>query len=110
MFETQGGHAESSPRPSEEGVSFYHVLRPLDPKVPVFEPHGDHAEPGTFRRTFRRTGVYLPAPSAPSLASLHLADWSSIKSWLVCMQPGCVYTPELLPVSDPVLHLSTPML
>ena len=30
MFETQGGHAESNPRPSEEGVSFYHVLRPLD--------------------------------------------------------------------------------
>ena len=28
-----GGHAESNPRPSEEGVSFYHVLRPLDPKV-----------------------------------------------------------------------------
>ena len=27
MFETQGGHAESNPRPSEEGVSFYHVLR-----------------------------------------------------------------------------------
>ena len=25
-----GGHAESNPRPSEEGVSFYHVLRPLD--------------------------------------------------------------------------------
>ena len=24
------GHAESNPRPSEEGVSFYHVLRPLD--------------------------------------------------------------------------------
>ena len=24
-----GGHAESDPRPSEEGVSFYHVLRPL---------------------------------------------------------------------------------
>ena len=30
MFETQGGHAESNPRPAEEGVSFYHVLRPLD--------------------------------------------------------------------------------
>ena len=25
-----GGHAESNPRPSEEGVSFYLVLRPLD--------------------------------------------------------------------------------
>ena len=25
-----GGHAESNPKPSEEGVSFYHVLRPLD--------------------------------------------------------------------------------
>ena len=25
-----GGHAESNPRPSEEEVSFYHVLRPLD--------------------------------------------------------------------------------
>ena len=25
-----GGHAETNPRPSEEGVSFYHVLRPLD--------------------------------------------------------------------------------
>ena len=25
-----GGHAESNPRPSEEGVSFYHVLRQLD--------------------------------------------------------------------------------
>ena len=25
-----GGHAESNLRPSEEGVSFYHVLRPLD--------------------------------------------------------------------------------
>ena len=25
-----GGHAESNPRPSEEGVSVYHVLRPLD--------------------------------------------------------------------------------
>ena len=24
------GHAESNPRPSEAGVSFYHVLRPLD--------------------------------------------------------------------------------
>ena len=28
-----GGHAESNPRPSEEGVSFYHVLRPLDQNV-----------------------------------------------------------------------------
>ena len=25
-----GGHAESNPRPSDEGVSFYHVFRPLD--------------------------------------------------------------------------------
>ena len=25
-----GGHAESSPRPSEEGVSIYLVVRPLD--------------------------------------------------------------------------------
>ena len=25
-----GGHVESNPRPSEEGVSFYLVLRPLD--------------------------------------------------------------------------------
>ena len=25
-----GGHAELSPRPSEEGFSFCHVLRPLD--------------------------------------------------------------------------------
>ena len=33
MFETQGGHAESNPRPSEEEVSFYHVLRPLDHRV-----------------------------------------------------------------------------
>ena len=30
MFETQGGDAELNPRPSEEGVSFYLVLRPLD--------------------------------------------------------------------------------
>ena len=30
-----GGHAESNPRPSEEGVSFYHVLRPLDHIVKV---------------------------------------------------------------------------
>ena len=29
-FRNPGGHAESNPRPSEEGVSFYHVLRPLD--------------------------------------------------------------------------------
>ena len=28
-----GAHAESNPRPSEEGVSFYHVLRPLDRHV-----------------------------------------------------------------------------
>ena len=27
------GHAESHPRPSEEGVSFYHNLRPLDQHV-----------------------------------------------------------------------------
>ena len=26
VFETQGEHAESNPRPSEEGVSFYHVF------------------------------------------------------------------------------------
>ena len=26
----KGGYAESNPRPSTEGVSFYHVLRPLD--------------------------------------------------------------------------------
>ena len=26
----RGGHAELHPRPSKEGVSFYHVLRPLD--------------------------------------------------------------------------------
>ena len=30
-----GGHAESNPRPSEVGVSFYHVLRPLDRRGPV---------------------------------------------------------------------------
>jgi len=24
------GHTESDPRPSEEGISFYHVLHPLD--------------------------------------------------------------------------------
>ena len=29
----RGGHAESYPRPSEEGVSFYNVLRPLDQGV-----------------------------------------------------------------------------
>ena len=30
-----GGHAEPNPRPSEEGVSWYHVLRPLDLNVPL---------------------------------------------------------------------------
>ena len=37
MFETQGRtRAESNPRPSEEGVSFYHVLRPLDQVLVCF--------------------------------------------------------------------------
>ena len=30
MCSIPGGHADSNPRLSEEGVSFYHVLRPLD--------------------------------------------------------------------------------
>ena len=30
-----GGHTESNPRPSEEGASFYHVLRPLDNVIPM---------------------------------------------------------------------------
>ena len=29
----RGGHEESNPRPSQEGVSFYLVLRPLDPRL-----------------------------------------------------------------------------
>ena len=28
-----GGHAESDPEPSEEGVSCYHILRPLDRRM-----------------------------------------------------------------------------
>ena len=32
-----GGHAESNPGPSEEGLSFYHVLRPLDIEHLLFE-------------------------------------------------------------------------
>ena len=34
------------------------------------------------------------------LASLGLSDWSSVKSLLLPIVPGCVFTPELLPVSD----------
>lgn len=31
------------------------------------------------------------------------------ESWLLCMWPGCVLTPRLLTVPDPVLHLSAPV-
>ena len=40
-----GGHAESNPRPSEEGVSFYHVLRPLD--LPWGKPSCRHTTSAT---------------------------------------------------------------
>ena len=46
-----------------------------------------------------------PQP-ASMFASLRLPDWSSVKSWVLRVQPGCVFAPKLLPVSDPVLHLS----
>ena len=39
-----GGHAESSPRPYEEGVSFYHVPRPLDQVQPSRARAGNHCE------------------------------------------------------------------
>ena len=35
IHESGGGHAESNPRPSQEGVSFCLVLRPLDTDVPT---------------------------------------------------------------------------
>ena len=63
-----GGHAESIPRPSEEGVSFYHVLRPLDrAQLP--------AQPGTCMAD---GGACLPSQSpiaqCPYLACLDLPD------------------------------------
>ena len=80
MFET---HAESNPRPSEQGVSFYHVLRPLD-------------------RTRQ-------SPTASMLAHFRLPAWSSVHAWLFRLRTGSDFAPERLPAPGPVLHVSAPV-
>lgn len=50
-----------------------------------------------------------PTSLACALASLHLHDRSSAKSWLVQVRPGYVFTPKLLPASVLVLHPSAPV-
>ena len=49
----------------------------------------------------------LPA-IALALASL-APDWSSVKSWLLRMRPGRMFSLELSLVSYPVLHLLAPV-
>ena len=44
-------------------------------------------------------------PSASALASLSVPAWSCVKSWLLRMQPDCVFTPSLMPASNDVLHI-----
>ena len=48
-------------------------------------------------------------PSGSALTRLHLPVWSSSSSCLVRIQPACAFTPELLPLSDPLRHLSVPV-
>ena len=56
-----------------------------------------------------RAACICQPSSAPALASLRLADRSSVTPWLLCMQPGSVFTPELLPMYDFGLHLYAPV-
>ena len=48
----------------------------------------------------------LPSRSAAALACLRLAGVSSVKLRLLRTRPSCVLTRVLLPVYEPVLHLS----
>ena len=41
--------------------------------------------------------------------SLHLPDWSSVKSWLLCMQSIYVTTTPVMTPPDPVVHLCFPI-
>ena len=58
-----GGHAESNPRPSEEGVSFYHVLRPLDlmhtwQQIHILSNIHPHERTGSMELSAQRTRQY----------------------------------------------------
>ena len=59
----RGGHAESNPRPSEGGVRFYHVLRPLDQSVCSCVPP--------------RCGLSLSLFCNYTTANVSCADWRS---------------------------------
>ena len=56
-----GGHVEMNSRPSGEGVSFYHVLRPLDPGMHGY-PVGQEACT-QFKRACRRSSVHKHLPA-----------------------------------------------
>ena len=43
------------------------------------------------------------------LASLGLPAWSSVHSWLLCLQSGSLSAPALLPAPTPVLHMPAPV-
>ena len=58
------GHAESIPRPSVEGVSFYHVLRPLDRGVDPFASDGPAA--GLHGHPRPSVGTGCPGSGHPS--------------------------------------------
>ena len=66
-----GGHAQSDPRPSEEGVSFYLVLRPLDQKASSQRCEGRAACAAPFPAAWERGataeaggGALRPRPSS----------------------------------------------
>ena len=60
-----GGHAELNPRPSKEGVSFYHVLRPLDHCVARRKQHQPGITPND-NTTHVPTAGSSAAPTKPS--------------------------------------------
>ena len=48
-------------------------------------------------------------PLESVLASLRLPAWSSVHSWLLCLQSGPLPAPALLPAPTPILHMSAPV-
>ena len=70
--------------------------------------HNQHSHETTSYTSLITNDIHNDS-SDVRLASLRLPAWSSVHSWLLCLWPGPVSAPALLPAPTPVLHVSAPV-